>query len=263
MRNCVLQIISLSQLPCYADAFRHVVPSSTVSVSFRQPSPPRICRRLYNGRRCQITLKESKDNVSIDSNAANAYSPEVVGGCVADKADHIRLLDKSLESSSGVGIFRRINEMLWQHDDVPGGMTINTSTVNVTTAEDLDQNERFGILSHGIQKDPIYNYGNRASVGLFEQESLEALCQTPSRYSTVPSLMDDRGRLIQQIEKVGHGTIVDAVRTSANGKLFVMKTIWVWNVYHDDGRRIGLAALYDIAQVQPYYTAAGPPPPPQ
>lgn len=169
-----------------------------------------------------------------------------------------------LESSSDSGIFRRINDILWQAAQRESAIgTASKTPKNITTAQELDRNERFGILSHGLQEDPIYNYGNRASLELFEQ-TLEVLCQTPSRYSTVPSLMDDRGRLIEQIEQVGHGTIPNAVRTSAKGKLFVMQTIWVWSVYafdseHDNGRgrRIGLAALYDRSQVKPY---TGPPP---
>ena len=71
---------------------------------------------------------------------------------------------------------------------------------NITTAEQLDQNNRFGILSHGMQEDPIYNYGNVAALELFDQ-TLDDLCQTPSRYSTVESLMDDREELIQSIKK--------------------------------------------------------------
>jgi hypothetical protein len=59
-----------------------------------------------------------------------------------------------------------------------------SNTHNITTAQELDKNLRFGILSHGIQSDPIYNYGNAASLLLFEQ-TIENLCQTPSRYSTV------------------------------------------------------------------------------
>ncbi len=59
-----------------------------------------------------------------------------------------------------------------------------STTHNITTAQELDKNLRFGILSHGTQSDPIYNYGNAASLALFEQ-TIENLCQTPSRYSTV------------------------------------------------------------------------------
>ena len=139
--------------------------------------------------------------------------------------------------------------MLWEESS---GQVVQ----NITTPEQLDQNERFGILSHGTQEDPIYNYGNQASLILFDQ-TLENLCKTPSRYSTVESLMDDREQLIQQINDAGYGTISDAVRTTTKGKLFVIQTIWIWHVYHPDGRRIGLAALYDRAKVEDY---TGPPP---
>lgn len=139
--------------------------------------------------------------------------------------------------------------MLWEDNE-------QQPIQNVTTTEELDQNERFGILSHGTQPDPIYNYGNRASLILFDQ-TLENLCKTASRYSTVESLMEDREQLIQQINSVGHGTISNAIRTTTKGKLFVMETIWIWHVYHPDGRRIGLAALYDRSKVKDY---KGPPP---
>ena len=69
--------------------------------------------------------------------------------------------------------------------------------------------------------------------------------------------MEDREQLIQNIQKDGHGIILDALRTTTKGKLFVIQKIWIWNVYHDDGRRIGLAALYDRASVTDY---EGPPP---
>jgi MEKHLA domain len=142
-------------------------------------------------------------------------------------------------------------EQQQQQGDDSSPTTTSYNSDNITTAEQLDKNHRFGILSHGIQEDPIYNYGNCAALQLFEQ-TLETLCQTPSRYSTVESLMEDRQQLIQNIRQMGYGTITNAVRTTSRGKLFVIPTIWIWHVYHDDGRRIGLAALYDRSQVQDY-----------
>ena len=149
--------------------------------------------------------------------------------------------------------------MLWQEAAAAESLSSSSSSdlQNVTSPEELDQNERFGILSHGTQQDPIYNYGNKASLLLFD-ETLENLCQTPSRYSTVESLMQDREQLIQQIADVGYGTITNALRTTTRGKLFVMETIWIWHVHHpNNGQRIGLAALYDRSKVKDY---TGPPP---
>ncbi|CAB9507466.1 MEKHLA domain-containing protein [Seminavis robusta] len=183
------------------------------------------------------------------------YSPENTGGCVKDIANHIRLLDQSFQQSSGQGIFDRINDMLWEEVASTANNNNLPAIENITTAEQLDQNKRFGILSHGIQEDPIYNYGNAAALELFDN-TIEDLCQTPSRYSTVESLMDDREQLIQSINTFGHGTIRDATRRTTKEKLFVIATIWIWHVFDDNGTRIGLAALYDRAQVTDY---TGPP----
>jgi hypothetical protein len=65
--------------------------------------------------------------------------------------------------------------------------------------------------------------------------------------------MDDRAKILEQIEKVGHGFIYDAVRTSITGKLFVIKEILFWPVYDDNGKKIGAAAIYDREKCFPYY----------
>ena len=88
-----------------------------------------------------------------------------------------------LERSSGKGIFRRINDILWED-------ATNFPVRNITTAQQLDANTRFGILSHGTQPDPIYNYGNTAALNLFEQ-TIDRLCETPSRYSTVRTVRNN------------------------------------------------------------------------
>jgi len=172
----------------------------------------------------------------------------VTGGCVRNIANHLRLLDKSLERSSQRGIFQRINDILWEERP-----SLTDTVSNITTAEILDQNSRFGILSHGTQSDPVFNYANVASLILFD-EKIEELCSTPSRYSTVPELMDDRSKLISDIENIGYGYIDNAVRITAKGKLFVIKKILVWNIYDDNEIRIGLAAMYDRLSVIPYST---------
>jgi len=156
-----------------------------------------------------------------------------------------------LEKSSGRGIFRRINDILLEEQSSSSSSTGNNNIKNITTAQELDVNPRFGILSHGTQPDPIYNYGNQASLILFEQ-TIERLCTTPSRYSTVPELMDDRTSLIRQIEEVDYGYLWNAVRNSIQGKLFVIEKILIWNVYNDKGERIGLAAFYDRERCAPY-----------
>lgn len=167
----------------------------------------------------------------------DSYDPEATGGCVRNLENHIRLLSESLQTSSGTDMFQWINN---QSPEAP-----------VMTASQIDSNKRFGVLSHGTQPDPIYNYGNQASLELFEY-SIGDLCQTPSRFSTVPELMEDRSKLIEEIETQGFGYIDNAIRVSANDTLFLISKILVWTVFDDDNNRIGLAAIYDRSFVSPY-----------
>eukprot|EP01084_Bolivina_argentea_P220740 374049_1 len=170
----------------------------------------------------------------------HSYCPDMKG-CVPNIPDHIRLMDQSLHNSSGIGLFRRLNDILSEENCM----------VNIKSAEALDQNERFSVLSHGTQNDPIFNYANAAALTLFEQ-TIENLCITPSRYSTVPELMEDRSQLLRQFEAMDYGYIYDAIRTTTQGKLFSIKKVLVWNLYHDNGDHIGLAAFYDTNCINPY-----------
>jgi hypothetical protein len=188
-------------------------------------------------QRKNTTLQMSND--SLGKEPIDSYGSYVKGGCIQNLENHIRLLDQSLEKSRGNGMFQWIQTKLLPEDEP------------VTTIQQLNANARFGVLSHGTQPDPIFNYGNMASLELFEQ-NIEDLCQTPSRYSTVPELMDDRSDLIQDIEIKGYGCIKNAIRVSAKGNLFLISQILVWTVFDDDDNRIGLAAIYDRNGVTPY-----------
>ncbi|CAJ1964034.1 unnamed protein product [Cylindrotheca closterium] len=172
-----------------------------------------------------------------NSAADDPYDQCFSGGCIDNLSAHIGHLDRSLKKSSGTGLFDWINE--------------RSEDVEVTTADLLDENQRFGVLSHGMQPDPIFNYGNKASLELFGYE-IKDLCRTASRLSTVPELMKDRETLIKEIESRGYGYISDAVRVKSDGELFVIDRILVWTVFDDAGRRIGLAAVYDRENARSY-----------
>eukprot|EP00980_Cylindrotheca_fusiformis_P010429 scaffold2315_cov113-Cylindrotheca_fusiformis.AAC.22 len=182
-------------------------------------------------------LRHKQCTTKMATEQIDTYDPGNKGGCIQNLDNHIRLLSESLKKSSGTDMFQWING--------------ESDEMSVTSASQVDSNTRFGVLSHGTQPDPIYNYGNRASLELFEY-SLEELCRTPSRFSTVPELMGDRSKLIEEIESKGFGYIDDAIRVSAKGKLFLISKILVWTVFDDDNHRIGLAAIYDRNSVKPY-----------
>jgi hypothetical protein len=100
----------------------------------------------------------------------------------------------------------------------------------------------YALLSHGMEVDPVFNYGNRCALQLFEM-SWEQLTHLPSRQSAEPLLQAKRARLLARVAQ--HGFIDDysGVRISSSGKRFLIRNATVWNVVDEAGQACGQAAL--------------------
>lgn len=100
----------------------------------------------------------------------------------------------------------------------------------------------FAVVSHGTQPDPIFNYGNRMALKLFEM-SWDDLTTLPSRLSAEPLVQSERDRLMQHVTRQGYINDYSGVRISKTGQRFMIKNATVWNLLDEDGRYYGQAAL--------------------
>lgn len=101
----------------------------------------------------------------------------------------------------------------------------------------------FVVASHGAQADPIFNYGNRAALDLFEM-SWEQFTSLPSRLSAEPVLREERQRLLDRVRESGFIDDYSGVRISATGRRFLIRRATVWNVADADGVRRGQAVTF-------------------
>ena len=101
----------------------------------------------------------------------------------------------------------------------------------------------FVVLCHIVQDDPVFNYGNRAALDLWEMD-WEQLIQTPSRLTAEPVNRQERARMLQQAKE--HGYILDysGVRISRTGKRFYVDQAIIWNVFTSDSATVGQAATF-------------------
>lgn len=106
----------------------------------------------------------------------------------------------------------------------------------------------FVVVSHGMEADPILNYGNQAALDLWEMTWTE-LIRTPSRQTAEPVNQAERARLLRLVEEQGHFDGYRGVRVSATGRRFLVERAIVWNVLNDAGHRVGQAATF--SQVSP------------
>ena len=102
----------------------------------------------------------------------------------------------------------------------------------------------FAVVSHGTESDPIFKYGNRKALELFEM-SWEEFTQMLSRNSAEPMEQVQRQRFMEQVTRDGFVNNYEGVRISKTGRLFLVKNAVVWNVLDKNGAYSGQAATFD------------------
>jgi hypothetical protein len=102
----------------------------------------------------------------------------------------------------------------------------------------------FVVLAHGVQQDPVLDYGNAAALRLWEMP-FEQFTRTPSRLTAEPMLREDRQCLLETAARKGYIDDYSGVRISATGRRFMIEKVIVWNVTREDGMALGQAATFD------------------
>lgn len=101
----------------------------------------------------------------------------------------------------------------------------------------------FVVLSHGIQADPILNYGNRAALDLWEL-TWEEFTRMPSRLTAEPGNREDRDRLLEQVRRNGFIDTYSGVRITGKGRRFLIERGTVWNIMDENNKYAGQAATF-------------------
>ncbi|MGB0910264.1 MAG: MEKHLA domain-containing protein [Nitrospirales bacterium] len=99
------------------------------------------------------------------------------------------------------------------------------------------------IVSHGLQDDPILNYGNCAALTLWEMDWTQ-LTNTPSRLTAEPINQAERAEMLRRAESQGYIDDYRGVRISKTGNRFLVENATVWNVVNAQGVKQGQAATF-------------------
>ena len=100
------------------------------------------------------------------------------------------------------------------------------------------------IVAHGTEADPVFFYGNRMALDVFEMD-FASFTRLPSRYSAEPMNREERARLLERVSRDGFIDDYAGVRISATGKRFRIRQAVVWNLIDAGGRVHGQAATFD------------------
>ncbi len=104
-------------------------------------------------------------------------------------------------------------------------------------------NSAFVVASHGVESDPILNYGNQAALNLWAMD-WQRFTQTPSRLTAEAPDQEERARMLEQAKM--HGYIADyrGIRISSTGQRFLVDQAIIWNIHQPDGTTIGQGATF-------------------
>lgn len=99
------------------------------------------------------------------------------------------------------------------------------------------------VVSHGVQSDPIFNYGNRAALSVFDMNWVD-FTNLPSRKSAEPVNREERARLLDRVTKHQYIDDYAGVRISSAGRRFFIPRATVWNLVDSQGNYRGQAATF-------------------
>ena len=101
------------------------------------------------------------------------------------------------------------------------------------------------VLAHGTESDPLFFYGNRLALELFELTPAQLIAM-PSRLSAEPLRREERAQLLARVAENGFIDDYSGVRVSSSGRRFRIHDAVVWNLIDASGRLHGQAAAFAL-----------------
>ena len=99
------------------------------------------------------------------------------------------------------------------------------------------------IVAHGTGVDPVFFYGNRLALQLFEMSFAE-FTRLPSRLSAEAPARAERARLLQEVTAHGYVDNYAGMRIASSGRRFLIDNGTVWNLVDVAGVCHGQAATF-------------------
>jgi len=101
------------------------------------------------------------------------------------------------------------------------------------------------VVAHGTQADPVFFYGNRLALQLFEM-SFEEFTQLPSRLSAEAPAREERASLLERVASRGFVEDYAGMRIAKSGRRFMIEHGTVWNLVDEAGVNCGQAATFAV-----------------
>ena len=102
----------------------------------------------------------------------------------------------------------------------------------------------FVVVSHGLESDPIFNYGNGQALTLWQLD-WATFTQMPSRRSAPPMAQTERDQLLTEARTKGYISNYHGIRITSSGQQFAIANVVLWDVLDGANQCCGQAATFD------------------
>lgn len=101
----------------------------------------------------------------------------------------------------------------------------------------------FVVASHGVENEPIFNYGNQQALDLWQLNWLN-LTKMPSKNTAESVNQEERAKMLELAKKQGFIDNYQGVRISSTGKRFFIPKAIIWNIFDSQKQVCGQAATF-------------------
>lgn len=103
----------------------------------------------------------------------------------------------------------------------------------------------FVVFSHGTEADPIYHYGSRLGLELWERSWTELL-EMPSRRSaeSAPEIQSERNELLAVSRSYGFKSGFSGIRVTKSRRRVHIEDVKLWDLLDEFGEYRGQAAVF-------------------
>jgi hypothetical protein len=124
-----------------------------------------------------------------------------------------------------------------------GKALIDNAPTDIAALRNAVWNAPRAIVAHGTEADPIFFYGNRLALQLFEM-SFDEFARLPSRLSAEPLAQEAREKLLAKVAQQGYVDNYSGMRIAKSGRRFMIADCTVWNLADELGGYHGQAAVF-------------------
>jgi hypothetical protein len=141
----------------------------------------------------------------------------------------------------------RLRLIVASYQRLTGKPLVDDAPADIASLRDAVWNAPRAIVAHGTETDPVFFYGNRLALQLFEM-SFGEFAHLPSRLSAEPLAREERAGLLEKVTQQGYVDNYSGMRVASSGKRFMIADGTVWNLVDEQGHLQGQAAVFAAQQ---------------